>query len=79
MISLSDVIPDLDDLTIFNDCDALMRHVKEKLDKCHTREEIIQLLTLIPEHLSRERAISFFSVTDTWLEMQEMSKERKLY
>ena len=43
----SDVIPGLDDLSICNDCDVLMRQVKEKLDKCHTKEERIQLLTLI--------------------------------
>ena len=49
-ISFSDVIPGLDNHTICNDCDVLMRQVKEKLDKCHTREERIQFLTLIPEH-----------------------------
>ena len=58
------VYPGLDNLTICNDCDVLMRQVKEKLDKCHTREERIQLLTLIPEHWSRERAVSFFNVTE---------------
>ena len=42
--SFSDVIPDLNNLTISNDCDVLMRQVKEKLDKCHIREERIQLL-----------------------------------
>ena len=35
-----------------------------KLVKCHTREERIQLLTLIPEQWAREKAISFFSVTE---------------
>ena len=55
MGSFSDVIPGLD-LTICNDCEnLLMIKVKEKLDKCHTREERIQLLTLMPEHWSRER------------------------
>ena len=58
------MIPGLDNLTICNDCGVLMRQVKEKLDKCHTREERIQLLTLIPEHWSRERAVSFFNVTE---------------
>ena len=43
--SFSDVIPGLNNLTISNDCDVLMRQVKEKLDKCHIREERIQLLT----------------------------------
>ena len=62
--SFSDVIPGLDNLTICNDCDVLMRQVKEKLDKCHTREERIQFLTLIPEHWSRERTVSFFNVTE---------------
>ena len=62
--SFSDVIPGLDNLTICNNFDVLMRQVKEKLDKCHTREERIQLLTLIPEHWSRERAVSFFNVTE---------------
>ena len=62
--SFSDVIPGLDNLTICNDCDVLMRQVKEKLDKCHTREERIQFLTLIPEHWSRERTVSFFTVTE---------------
>ena len=33
----SDVIPGLDNLTICNDCDVLMRQVKEKLEKCYTR------------------------------------------
>ena len=42
--SFSDVIPGLNNLTISNDCDVLMRQVKEKLDKCHIREERIQLL-----------------------------------
>ena len=54
------MIPGLDELTICNDCDVVMRQVKEKLDKCLTREERIQLLTLIPDHWSRERAVSFF-------------------
>ena len=62
--SFSDVIPGLDNLTICNNFDVLMRQVKEKLDKCHTREERIQLLTLIPEHWSREKAVSFFNVTE---------------
>ena len=38
--------------------------MKEKLDKCHIREERIQFLTLIPEHWSRKRTVSFFSVTE---------------
>ena len=38
--SFSDVIPGLDDLTISSDCDVHMTEVKEKLDKCHTREKI---------------------------------------
>ena len=62
--SFCDVIPGLDNLTICNDCDVLMRKVKEKLDKCHTREERIQFLTLTPEHWSRERTVSFFNVTE---------------
>ena len=62
--SFSDVIPGLDNLTICNDCNVLLQQVKEKLDKCHTREERIQLLTLIPEHCSRERAVSLFNVTE---------------
>ena len=62
--SFSDVIPGLDNLTICNDCDVLMRQVKEKLDKCHTREERIQFLTLIPENWSTERAVTFFNVTE---------------
>ena len=41
-----------------------MRQVKEKFDKCYTREERIQFLTLIPEHWSTERAVSFFNVTE---------------
>ena len=45
--SFSDFIPGLDDFIICNDCDVLMIQVKEKLDKCQTREERIQLLTLI--------------------------------
>ena len=61
--SFSGVLPGLDNLTICNDCNILMWQVKEKLDKCHTREERIQLLTLIPEHWSRERAVSLFNVT----------------
>ena len=56
--------PGLDNLTICNDCDVLMRQVKEKLDKYHTREERIQFLTLIPEHWSRERAVSFSNVIE---------------
>ena len=58
------MIPGLDNLTICNDCDVLMRQVKEKLDKCHTREERIQFLTLISEYWSRERAVSFFNVIE---------------
>ena len=54
--SFSDVIPGLHHLITGNDCDVL-RQVKEKLDKCHTREKGIQLFTLIPEHWSRERAV----------------------
>ena len=38
--SFSDVISGLDDLTIFNDCDVLMRQMKEKLDTCHKEEFI---------------------------------------
>ena len=56
--SFSDVISGLDDLTIFNDCDVLMRQMKEKIDTCHKEE----LFTLIPEHWSREIAVSFFNV-----------------
>ena len=41
-----------------------MRKSKEKLDKCHAREEKVQLLTLILKHWSRERTVSFFSVTE---------------
>ena len=58
------MIPAHDDLTICNDCDVLMRQVKEKFDKCHTRKERIQLLSLIPEQWYRERAVSFFNVTE---------------
>ena len=53
--------------------------MKEKLDKCYTREERIQLLTLIPEHWSRDRAVPFSMSLNTWLELQEMSKKRKVY
>ena len=62
--SFSYVIPGRDDPTIYNDCDVFMRQVKKKLDNCHTRQERIQLLTLKPEHWSRERAVTFFSVTE---------------
>ena len=75
--SFSDVIPGLDNLTICNDCDVLMRQVKEKLDKCHTREERIQLLTLIPEHWSRERAVSFFNVTEYMVRTARNVKKEK--
>ena len=75
--SFSDFIPGLDDFIICNDYDVLMIQVKEKLDKCQTREERIQLLTLIPEHWSRERAVSFFNVTESWLELQEVPKKEK--
>ena len=56
----NDVIPVLDDLNLCNDCDVHMRQVKEKFDNYHRREERIQLLILIPKHLSREREVSFF-------------------
>ena len=56
-----------------------MIQVKEKLDKCQAREERIQLLTLIPEYWSRERAVSFFDVTESWLELQEVSQKRERY
>ena len=75
--SFSDVIPGLDYLTICNDCNVLMRQVKEKLDKCHTREERIQLLTLIPEHWSRERAVSFFNVTEYMVRTARNVKKEK--
>ena len=64
--SFSDVIPGLDNLIICNDCDVLVRQVKEKLDKCYEREERIQLLSLI---LS----------LNLWFELQKMSKKRKVY
>ena len=73
----SDMIPDLDDLTICNGCDVLMRQVKEKLDKCHTKEERVQLLTLITEHWSRERAVSFFNVTEC--NCKKRQKKRRVY
>ena len=41
-----------------------MRKSKEKLDKFHTRKEKVQLLTLVLEHWSRERTVSFFTVTE---------------
>ena len=45
-----------------------MTVMKEKLDKCHTREERIQLLILIiPEHWSRERTVSFFNVVTEYM------------
>ena len=75
--SFSDVIPGLDNLTICNDCNVLMQQVKEKLDKCHTREERIQLLTLIPEHWSRERAVSFFNVTEYMVRTARNVKKEK--
>ena len=75
--SFSDVIPGLDNLTICNNFDVLMRQVKEKLDKCHTREERIQLLTLIPEHWSRERAVSFFNVTEYMVRTARNVKKEK--
>ena len=63
--SFSDVILGLDHLTICTDCDVLIRQMKEKLDNCYTREERIELLTLIPEHWSRKRAVSsFFNGTE---------------
>ena len=62
--SFSDVISGFDDLTICNYCDVVMRQAEEKLDKCHTMEERIQLLTLVPEHWSRERVFSIFNVTE---------------
>ena len=77
--SFSDFIPGLDDFIICNDCEVLMIQVKEKLDKCQAREERIQLLTLIPEYWSRERAVSFFDVTESWLELQEVSKKGERY
>ena len=75
--SFSDVLPGLDNLTICNDCNILMWQVKEKLDKCHTREERIQLLTLIPEHWSRERAVSFFNVTEYMVRTARNVKKEK--
>ena len=41
--SFSAVTPDLDYLTICSDCDVHMRQVKEKHDKCHTREKITHM------------------------------------
>ena len=56
------MIPGVDDFTICIDCDVLMGKVKQKLYKCYKRGERIQLLILIPEHWSRERAVSVFNV-----------------
>ena len=51
--TFSVLIPGPDDLTICNDCDVLMRQVKEQF---------------------------LFSMSlNTWLELQEMSKKRKVY
>ena len=75
--SFSDVMQGLDNLTIRNDCDVLIRQVKEKLDKCHTREERIQSLTLIPEYWSRERAVSFFNVTEYMVRTSRNVKKEK--
>ena len=71
------MIPGLDNLTICNGCDVLIRQVKEKLDKCHTTEERIQLLTLMPEHWSRERAVSFFNVTEYMVRTARNVKKEK--
>ena len=54
-----------------------MRQVKEKLGKCHVREERIQLLTPIPEHQSRERAVSFFNVTEYLVRTARNVKKEK--
>ena len=49
-----------------------------KLVKCHTREERIQLLTLIPEQWAREKAISFFSVTEYMVRTARNVKKGKV-
>ena len=56
---------------------VLMCQVKEKLDTCHKREERIQLLTLIPEHWSRERAVSFFNITEYMVRTARNVKKEK--
>ena len=75
----SDMIPGFDDFTIGNDCDVLMRQVKEKLVKCHTKEERIQLLTVITEHWSGERAVFFFNVTEYMVTTARNVKKRERY
>ena len=75
--SFGDVISGLDNLTICNDCDVLIGQVKEKLGICYTREERIQLLSLIPEHWSRQKAVSFFCVTEYMVRTARNVKKRK--
>ena len=51
--------------------------MSSEIKTCHTREERIQLLTLIPEHWSRERAVSFFNVTEYMVRTARNVKKEK--
>ena len=54
-----------------------MGQVKEKLGICCTRAERIQLLSLIPEHWSRQKAVLFFNVTEYMVRTARNVKKRK--
>ena len=59
-----------------NSCLSLVKDIKEKLKICN-KQEMVQLLTIVPDDWSIKKTVKFFNVTEHLVKMaQKLRKEQ---
>lgn len=68
------MLPGLKKLNIYSDCEELIDKLKRKFLSVDTREDKIQILTLVPNNWSRSRAAIFFNTSECLVRLTRETK-----